>query len=184
MGAVIKRYFWCDAPSPLHEARERYLQERRAALERAEALAKSVGGVRAVFRYPHMVGVAFMAAPNAAHWKKQGCLDGVHWYAPMRVTKEMRQVGAGMSRVGAPKIESVVEGHGLSRMRAGVEDGRCYMYRTSVAWKDDRIFVVVPTGGEDADESELEVPDFLTECRSWEMDRWFDEGRQPPGGAG
>lgn len=169
------RYFWCDAPSPLHDVMEPATKAAQDMHKRCMALVKRVGGDGYAGTAGDMGGVTFKGEPPATevHWKHVGrTKEGHKYYWPKRNSKAGKALYAEMRAMKAPAVGDVVtKASGLFIMRFS---GR-YMLKTVAGWKDGRIFIRVPDCG-DGDKFP-KVPDYLNECASWEMDRWFAEGR-------
>lgn len=173
-----RRYFFCDAPSPLHSAKSESVTKRNAALKEADELAKSVGAENVLVRESGRISGFVFAAPPAVgkpyHWRPAGKTDqGEKYYVPSRRTKEGRQLAEKISKPWfRSDVGAVVHASGMHIMQLS----KFHMLETTAGWRDDRIFISVPNTG-DGDPFPL-VPDYLTECQEWEMMRWFAEGRE------
>lgn len=180
MSNIPRRYFWCDAPSPLHvafdAAEAKYLALRAELL----ALAEQIGATDVASNNRIAVaGFIFDGdPPEPAKWTKQGRTDaGSSYYLPKKNWKGGKELAMKLAAFKPVDIsEAVVVASGLSYT---VWSGR-YMSYTVSGMKDDRIFISLPvdvTRNDDQNPAP-EIPAYLTECAEWEMKRWFAIGRE------
>lgn len=171
-----RRYFWCDGPSPLHKALSAAQEKQSAAVKSIKDLAKSLGARDSVGRDGFVSGFVFDETPPAASWKHAGTLDdGTKYYVPTKRSKEGRDLALRMSRRWyEPISDQLVSASGMAR---DIVQGR-YFCHSGAGFKDNRIFISVPAGdsGEGGDKFP-KIPAYMTECKEWEMQRWFDLGR-------
>jgi hypothetical protein len=172
------RYFWCDAPSPLHEEFKVAHAAQNEAVTRARELAKSFGAeAPAINMGGFLRGFVFAEPPPEVgpyYWHRAGKTSdtGGTYYVPRRRTKVGKQLDSSMlKRWFRPIGDCIVARAGLYIMRYG--DGS--MNYTTAGWRDGRIFIQIPSGG--SGDEFPKIPAYLTECKQWEMDRWFDLGR-------
>lgn len=174
------RYFWCDAPSPLHDVLASANAEREKAFADLDALAKSVGAKCMAAKGGTVYGFVFASTPKNGdvHWKFMGRTnDDDEYYMPKKNSKAGKELAARVAKARFPDPrDSIVAASGMNIMQFS---GR-YMNLTTAGWKDERIFLSVPFGGQ-GDKFPETIPAYLTECKEWEMKRWFDVGRE--GGA-
>lgn len=184
MSKVTRRYFWCDAPSPLHGVLEAELARHASFHEEAMGLVADTGASGYAKNYFSVTGLVFAkdGPPLDAgiHWKKIGHVsEGDAYFMPKQNTK------AGRALFGKIKnLRPVNVGDAISRAAGLYVMTWCgnYMYHTTAGNKDGRIFVSIPVGG-DGDHFP-EIPAYLIECQKWELDRWFDVGRDGVEGGG
>lgn len=176
MSAPERRYFWVDAPSPLHEAFDAANEKAAADVATINAFATSIGATSFAGADGFVYGFIFATPPaNCApyFWRLAGKTgSGDKYYGPSQRTKEGKSLATRMSA----RWYAVV-GHELVRasgMQRHVVSGR-YMHQTTAGWKDGRIFVCVPGAGEG--DAFPAIPGYMTECKEWEKSRWFDVGR-------
>lgn len=178
MSTVVRRYFWCDAPSPLHEAKENADSRDAAASEKAMKLAVEVGAETYACSQRGFLGFIFAGgSPSDDHamsWKKKGYVStGEAYYMPQRNTKAGRLLFEKLGSIGLVSVANEV-------LRAAdlliMTFAEPYMHSSTAGWKDDRIFVSIPQGG--CGDPFPKIPDYLTECEKWEMERWFSVGRK------
>lgn len=173
------RYFWTDRPSPLHELLDAHLDALKEARRLASDLANEIGATNAVGR-SCIEGFIFDKKPDDS-WTYAGSNNaGEKFYKPKRNSKAGRALSERMKAIKIPTSEQILRKADLYHM---LFRGR-YMCHSTIGWRDDRIYVVLPVAdsmvGCDMDDAKPVVaPDYLTECKKWEMDRFFDEGRQP-----
>ncbi len=168
-------YYWCDAPSPLHELIEKFKADKAAAFEQARKLAKEVGATNAVGRQ-RIEGFLFKKTPEVGSmWRVGGVGPDGRFYAPRKNIKAGRALAERMAAIRIPTAESLLREAKLWHMTF---KGR-YMHHSTIGWKDDRVFVVLPKTESmcNGKEKAIKEPPYLTECKKWEMDRWMDEGR-------
>lgn len=164
-----RRYFYADGPSPLHEARAKYVADRRESAEKAEALAKEIGALSCAGR-GRVEGFAFAEKPDESKWRFVARDNkGNSIFAPKRNHKAGKELHARMVAIKFPSSESVLKGTGLDIMRV---HGR-YMLRSAAGWAGDRVFVTIPCVG--IGDAFPEVPEYLTPCKRWEMEKFIDE---------
>lgn len=173
MSEEKRRYFWCDAPSPLHEVLQKAHADANESIAAIRSLARSFGAKAFAGRDGFVSGFIFDGDPPSSvyQWKKAGaCGDGNVYYIPQKRSREGKELSRRMSmRWYEPAREAVVYASGMS---VDVIVGR-YFCRTSCGFKDDRIFLSVPV----SDQEFPDIPNYLIECKEWEMKRWFDLGR-------
>lgn len=168
------RYFWCDTPSPLHDAAQVAVDALNAAHAKAWELVKESGAKAYAGSPGNIIGLVFAAAPDPTRWKRVNTTnEGDDVYYPKKNTKEGRALQDRIRKINAPNVsETIALASGMDIMRFC---GR-YMLRT-VAWiKDGRLFVEVPASG-DGDKFPKVHPS-LTECAKWERERWAELGRR------
>lgn len=172
-----RRYFWCDAPSPLHDVLADQNAKREEAFARLDALAKSVGAKCMAAKGGIVYGFVFADTPKNGdvHWKCMGRThDGDEYYLPKKNSKAGKELANVVAKERFPDPrDAIAHASGLHIMQFS---GR-YMNSTTAGWRDDRIFVSVPCGGQ-GDKFPETIPAYLTECKEWEMKRWFDVGRE------
>lgn len=171
--AKDNRYFYTDGPSPLHEARNALKAKQTAALKLVEELTADMGATAAVGS-DHIAGFVFVGRDDALQdpaLRFAGRRDdkGNKIYVPKRTTAEGRALYARMQAIRVPGNESILDGTGLSVMRI---QGR-YMARSVAGWYGTRIFVLIPAHGDGDDFPK--IPEYLTECERWEMEKFVSE---------
>jgi hypothetical protein len=175
--AINNRYFWCDAPSPLHDLLAEHNAKSYAFFAELDVLAKSIGAETFVGR-SRVEGAVFKDAPDLKAWRLMGKTpDGQRYYMPARNTKERKELARKLGGMVIPSHQSIVHKAGLHWMAI---DGR-YMQESGFGMRDGRIFIRIPFNGEveaNGGKAGPEIPAYLTECKEWEYKRWFDEGRQ------
>jgi hypothetical protein len=174
-----RRYFWCDPPSPLHSVLESAKEKRAAAIQSIRDLAKSLGGTGSFAdnRDGFVLGFVFAEPPNPSAWKHAGTFDnGAKYYVPTKRSKEGRELAARMSRRWYSTIsDELVSASGMNR---DVIQGH-YFCHSGAGYKDDRIYIAVPSGDAGVGGDRFpKIPNYMTECKEWEMQRWFDLGRE------
>ncbi len=118
------------------------------------------------------IAFTFAAKPDEARWKYVSRDEkGNSSYLPKRNTKEGRELHKRMAAIRVPGTDFILAGTGLEIMRFHER----YMLRTSVGWIGDRIFVTIPCAGQGDDFPT--IPDYLTPCKRWEMEKYEDEYR-------
>jgi len=172
-----RRYFWCDAPSPLHEELDAAQKRHTVAVASIEEMARRLGAEHFVSRGDGFVsGFVFKSQPKSG-WKLAGeTKSGDVYYVPMRTSREGRELARRMSMRWYETIEqALVRASGMSR---DVIQGR-YFCHTGAGFKDGRIFISVPAGKAECGGDKFpKIPKYMMECKEWEMQRWFDLGRE------
>lgn len=169
------RYLWCDSPSPAHAALETWKELRASRFAEGEALAKRVSAETCAFR--HCVEGFFFSVPPEG-WKVEGVTEkGEKYFAPVKKTKEGKALAKEMKAIIIPSQETLLHSLELHRM-VFRKSGR--VSHSTIGWKDERIYIRIPvaTGDDDGDKGAFSFPSYLTECKEWEMQRWFAEGRE------
>lgn len=180
MSNIPRRYFWCDAPSPLHvafdAAEAKYLALRAEVME----LAKQIGA-KDVASNSRIAVAGFIFAgqpPEPAKWSKQGRTDeGSCYYLPKKNWKEGKELAAKIAAFKPVNVPAaIVAAAGMSH---SVWSGR-HIGFTTAGLKDGRIYISLPVDvTRNADQNPApEIPAYLTECAEWEMKRWFAIGRK------
>ena len=159
-----RRYFYTDGPSPLHDARESFFVKRREQAEKIEELQKEVGAKAAFHSHGRVVGFDFNKPPGK-DWKSCGFSKG---YMPKRNTATGKELYRRIQSLAYADILSVLP----DKLRIMQLNGR-YMSQTSIGWYGERIFVTIPSGG--SGDKFPRIPDYLTECKRWEMEKYADE---------
>lgn len=179
MSAVVKRYFWCDAPSPLHEAKGQAFARAEAKRKVAASLAERVGAESFASNRDDLIrGFVFSSGSppegGGIQWKKLGhTREGEAYWMPKRNTKTGRQLFAEIAAFRGVNVADEILRASDLLIATFAEP---YMYWSTAGWRDGRIFVSIPQGG--SGDPFPAIPDYLTECEKWEVDRWFDLGRQ------
>lgn len=160
------KYYFADAPSPLHVARDAYLAKRQSAVENARSFCNDVGATD-VFHDTysgHITGVAFTDEPGK-DWRQVSSGS----YMPKRNSSSGRVLAERVSALRIPQARDILP----PELECSQINGR-YMSRSWVGWVGERIFVTIPFGGE-GDPFPTEIPDYLKECKRWELEKYRDE---------
>ena len=175
-----RRYFWCDEPSPLHDALRSAEASRRKGIDAANEIARSVGAKSAVILVDGQVcGFEFEEPPACEppyFWRKGERGDLPNYYYAQKRTVAGRALRKKIDQRFFDRLEDAVlkAATGMWIMQLF----SCYMVRSTCGWSDGRIFISVPNAANPCGDAFPEtIPNYLTECREWEMQRWFDLGR-------
>lgn len=175
MGNVTYRYYFADRPSPLHEALDQVRKERDECMKQARPLMESVGACNMTARGSLFEGFTFAAAPPADKWIPAGQDSAGHIvYRPRRNTKAGRDLAAAVKALRLPEYKRALKDTKLEQM---VCVGG-YVYFSTIGFRDERIFVGIPESDEEGADAPPPIPEYLVECKKWEMERFFDLGRQ------
>lgn len=171
--AIVERYFWCDAPSPLHDSFNAINAKRQEVAKAANALAKSHGAKFAVGRR-QIEGFVFAKEPDQAKWKFEGKNpEGERYYFPKKLSKDGKALAKALCALKIPSPQSILSEHKLEWMACS----ESYMHQSALGYRDGRIMVRIPFGGEGNSTPGPKIPAYLSEWKEWEYKRWMAEGR-------
>lgn len=177
MGSVTMRYFFADDPSPITPMIERLKSARSEMYHSAKAVAAMFGAEPACTQ-DRMKGLLFKEKPPADKYTLGGYFEDSSnaWYRPRGNSKGAREGRAAIDAIRAAYTKNqILRDLSLYTIRFDVPR----YFESSIGWKAGRVFVAVPfttencTGEPDCDGPNLRIPDWLSECTGWEMDKWF-----------
>lgn len=183
MKVLVPRLFWAKDPSPLTAIRDARGAATDAMKDRAEAVAKDLGGKAACGR-DGMHGVVFQSKPDLSRWTLiSHTLDTDQpVYKPKKNTKEGRKLASAIESVRTEYTrEHEEEALRQLGLYAWLTVDRTFI-RTTLGWAGDRVYVLVPwiVGADERDDEtihtvkdNLTIPDWLTECSEFEMREFF-----------
>lgn len=165
-----RTWYYADEPSPLHEARDKANALHAEVVEKIKALQKELGAEQVVQRGSRISGFTFPDDKAPANWKRGEDMGGRPVFYPKKVGAENKKLATRISLLVIPDSTIIAGMVGLERMAF---HGR-YLYRTTVGWRDKRIFVGIPKF--DGGDPMPTIPDWLTECPAWAKDKYIETG--------